>query len=207
MKNSHTFIHKHFQKNDPVIFGVMKLMDFSRWLVTQKIKKTRPEFFRSLCRQIISQQLSGKAADTIQGRFENLFSGKLVSPEKLLQFEDNTLRDVGMSWAKVSYVKNIATEILGNNIRWDDFYNLNDEDVIAELIKIKGVGKWTAEMFLMFTLGREDVFSHGDLGLKRGLEKLYNIENPDRKIVESIVSKWKPYRSYGSIALWQSLEK
>lgn len=103
-----------------------------------KNKKTHPEFFRSLCRQIISQQLSGKAADTIQGRFENLFSGKLVSPEKLIQFEDSTLRDVGMSWAKVSYVKNIATEILGNNIRWGDFYNLNDEDVIAELIKIKG---------------------------------------------------------------------
>lgn len=198
-------ILEHFSRNDPVIYTVMKTMDFSKWL--GKKKKTRPEYFRSLCRQIISQQLSGKAAETIQTRFETLFPEKMVSPEKLLAFEDATLRNVGMSWAKVSYVKNIATEVLGDTILWDDFVSLQDEDVVTELIKIKGVGRWTAEMFLMFTLGREDVFSHGDLGLKRGIEKLYHLKNPSPKKIEAITSVWKPYRSYGSISLWQSLEK
>ena len=198
-------ILEHFSRNDPVIYTVMKTMDFSKWL--EKKKTTRLEYFRSLCRQIISQQLSGKAADTIQARFEALFPEKMVSPEKLLAFEDATLRNVGVSWAKVSYVKNIATEVLGDTIRWDDFVILQDEDVVAELIKIKGVGRWTAEMFLMFTLGREDVFSHGDLGLKRGIEKLYHLKNPSPKKIETITSVWKPYRSYGSISLWQSLEK
>ncbi len=198
-------ILEHFSRNDPVIYTVMKSIDFSKWL--GKKKTTRLEYFRSLCRQIISQQLSGKAADTIQTRFEALFPEKMVSPEKLLAFEDATLRNVGMSWAKVSYVKNIATEVLGDTIQWDDFVILQDEDVVAELIKIKGVGRWTAEMFLMFTLGREDVFSHGDLGLKRGIEKLYHLKNPSPKKIETITSVWKPYRSYGSISLWQSLEK
>lgn len=198
-------ILEHFSRNDGVIYSVMKTIDFSKWL--GKKKTTRLEYFRSLCRQIISQQLSGKAADTIQTRFEALFPEKMVSPQKLLAFEDATLRNVGMSWAKVSYVKNIATEVLGRTIRWDDFVILQDEDVITELIKIKGVGRWTAEMFLMFTLGREDVFSHGDLGLKRGIEKLYHLKNPSPKRIETITSFWKPYRSYGSISLWQSLEK
>ncbi|PIQ73719.1 hypothetical protein COV58_00970 [Candidatus Roizmanbacteria bacterium CG11_big_fil_rev_8_21_14_0_20_36_8] len=198
-------ILEHFSRKDPVIYTVMKTMDFSKWI--GKKKTTRLEYFRSLCRQIISQQLSGKAADTIQTRFEELFPEKNITPETLLKIEDQTLRDAGMSWAKVSYVKNIATEILGNRIRWSDFEKFNDENIICELIKIKGIGRWTAEMFLMFTLGREDIFSHGDLGLKRGIERLYHLKNPSPKKIETITSIWKPYRSYGSISLWQSLEK
>jgi len=182
-------------------------MNLSLWINPKIAKKEKLEYFQSLCRQIISQQLSGKAADTIQGRFEALFPKKIVTPEKLLEHKDQTLRDAGMSWAKASYIKNIATAILSDDFRWNDFHKLSDEDVVAELTKIKGVGRWTAEMFLMFTLGREDVFSHGDIGLRRGIENLYNLENPSKKKIECIVSVWKPYRTYGSIALWQSLEK
>src|SRR4030042_5897133 len=110
-----------------------------------------------------------------------------------------------MSWAKAGYIKNIARAFLDNK-KMTKLNELEDEEVIDELVKIKGIGRWTAEMFLIFTLGREDVFSPGDLGLRRGLEKLYNLKNPSRETVESIVNPWSPFRSYGSIGLWSSLE-
>lgn len=206
---SKTYLDKtildYFKSEDQAIFKQIQKVDFKKWLLRKKNNKQ--EYFIALIRQIISQQLSGKAANTIQRRFEAMFKNNEITPVELLKFEDQKLRNAGMSWAKASYVKNIATAILGEEICWDDFHELSDEDVIAELTKIKGIGRWTTEMFLMFTLGRKDVFSHGDIGLRRGLEKLYNLDNPSKKQIESIVSKWIPYRTFGSIALWQSLEK
>jgi 3-methyladenine DNA glycosylase/8-oxoguanine DNA glycosylase len=128
------------------------------------------------------------------------------TPQAVLSLSDQAMREVGMSWAKVSYVKNIARAFDEGQVDAIHLHSWTDEIVIEHLTQIKGVGRWTAEMFLMFTLGREDVFSFGDLGLKRGLEKLYGLDNPKKELIEKIVAPWSPYKSYGSFALWQSLE-
>ena len=150
--------------------------------------------------------MSGKAASTIFGRFEKLFGKKKVTPENILKLPDQKLRDAGMSWGKVKYVKDLAQKTLSKEINLETLETLEEDVVIAELTKVKGIGKWTAEMFLMFTLRRENIFSFGDLGLKKGIAKIYNIKNPTPKQIEKIIKKRHPYKSFGSFALWQSLE-
>jgi len=130
----------------------------------------------------------------------------VVDPKKLLKIKDQKLRDVGMSWGKVRYVKDLAIKHLGGEIDLSKLSSLSNEQVITELTKVKGIGPWTGEMFLMFTLRREDVFSFGDLGLKRGIEKLYNLKEPTVAQIEKIIMPWSPYKTYGSIALWHSLD-
>ena len=181
-------------------------LDFNEWIKPQKKKKGSLEYFRALCRNIIGQQLAGKAADAITNRFKKLFTPRQINPKKILSLSDQTLRDVGMSWAKVKYLKDLSQKTLNKEVNFDLIGSFSDEKVIEKLTKVKGIGPWTAEMFLMFTLGREDVFSFGDLGLRRGLEKLYKIQNPTVKQIEKIVNPWSPYKSYGSITLWHSLE-
>lgn len=199
-------IRGHFKKVDPVIYKAMAGLDFSEWIKPRKKKRDNLGYFRALCREIIAQQLAGEAADAITKRFKNLFEPLQVEPKKILSLPDQTLRDVGMSWAKVKYLKDLSQKTLNREVNFDLIGSFSDEKVIAELTKVKGIGPWTAEMFLMFTLGRENVFSFGDLGLRRGLEKLYQIQNPTTKQIEKIVNPWSPYKSYGSITLWHSLE-
>src|SRR4030042_2121661 len=201
----HQKIRLHFKKVDPVIYIAMKDLDFNDWINPLKQKSQDGDsYFRALCREIIGQQLSGKAATAILKRFTNLFDKSIINHEKLIKMKDETLRNVGMSWAKARYVKNIAEAYLKNTVQFSKFHKLSNEEVIAQLTTIKGIGNWTAEMFLIFTLGREDVFSQGDLGLKKGFAKLYEIENPTKDQIEKVTSKWKPFRSYGSITLWHT---
>lgn len=184
---------------DPVIFAVVQKMEF---------KLLEPEcepagYFPKLCREIIAQQLGGKAAHTILERFYTLFPRKRITPEKVLALSEAKLRAVGMSWAKACYVRNLAEHAAAKKIQFNIFPTTDDEMVIAELTKMKGIGRWTAEMFLMFTLGREDVFSYGDLGLQRGFEMLYGKRKAaSRTSMDGVIQKWSPYRSYGSLALW-----
>jgi DNA-3-methyladenine glycosylase II len=196
-------IIEHFKKVDSQLHALIaKIETLEQWH-----RKHHLDYFIELCGNIIGQQLSGKAADTIFARFEKLFDGKKISPENVLNIPDQKLRDVGMSWSKVKYVKDLAQKISDNELKLEELDNLKDEEVIKSLTKVKGIGPWTAEMFLMFTLGREDVFSHGDLGLKNAMKKLYKLKKePARKQIEKIVEKWKPYRSYASRILWKSLE-
>lgn len=204
---SHHKIKLHFKKVDPIIYKAMDSLDFDEWIKPRRKRQgDGKDYFSALTREIIGQQLSGKAADAILQRFKTLFKDGLVDAKALLKISDQKLRDVGMSWAKAKYVKNIAEAYLTNTHQFDKLHELSDEEVIEQLIKIKGVGNWTSEMFLIFTLGREDVFSHGDLGLKKGFIKLYQIANPTKDQVEKVTSKWKPYRSYGSITLWHTLD-
>src|SRR5579859_5544592 len=196
-------IYKHFMKVDPIIAGVMSKYEL-RDLQPNLDSKT---YFANLTREIIGQQLSGRVADVIHGRFLELFSKQTPTAKAILKISDQELRDIGMSWAKVKYVKDLALKTQNKEVRWELLPSFSDEEVTTELTKIKGIGRWTAEMFLMFTLGREDVFSFGDLGLKKGLQKLYNLpEKFDSHIAEKIITPWSPYRSYGSLALWESLD-
>ena len=199
-------ILKHFIKIDLEIHKVILTVNFDEWLESDSKKLTNNELFLNVCRTIIGQQLSGKAANTIYGRFLKLFKGKEITSANLLKIKDQKIRDAGISWAKIKYIKDLAQKYMNGEINLESLYDMTNEEVITELIKVKGIGNWTAEMVLIFTLNREDVFSFGDLGLKKGFEKVYGIKNPTQKQIEKMISKWTPYKSFGSIALWHSLE-
>ncbi len=159
----------------------------------------------SLTSSIISQQISTKAAAKIKQRFFELV-GTEYDPKTILSFDIEQLRAVGLSRQKASYVHSIAQSSIDGLVRFSQLDNLSDQEVIDELVQIKGVGVWTAEMFLIFTLARPDVFSAGDLGLQNTIKKHYNKLNISQSQVDSISSKWSPYRSIASLALWHSLD-
>jgi DNA-3-methyladenine glycosylase II len=165
--------------------------------------------FGALAVEVIAQQLSSKAATTIVKRFKALFPGKrFPTPDDVLAIPTEKVRAAGLSYAKVKYIKEIASSIKNGQLRTRRLRYMEDEAIIAELTKIKGIGKWTAEMFLMFVLERPDVFSHGDLGLRNAIQKLYGFKKPPTvKQVEKIVSKWRPYRTIASRYLWRSLDE
>jgi DNA-3-methyladenine glycosylase II len=164
--------------------------------------------FVDLVHSIIDQQLSEKAGRTIFERFLALFPKGMVTPDAVLALEDQTIRDVGVSWSKVSYIKAIAQAVRSKSVDFASIATLGDEDVIASLTTIKGVGRWTAEMFLMFSLGREDIFSYGDLGLRRAIQRLYGFrKEPTRRQMEKIVRRWSPYRTYAARILWRTLDQ
>lgn len=160
---------------------------------------------RELIESIISQQLSIKASDTIFARFVGLFPhGEFPSAEQILAIDDELIRSAGLSYAKVSYVKSVANAFVGDLIDIEKIRKQSDEDVITELTQIKGIGRWTAEMILIFTLYRPDVFSIGDLGLRNAITKLYGVT--DRKEMLKLSETWKPHRSTACWYLWRSLE-
>src|SRR4051794_7891583 len=159
-----------------------------------------------LCFSILSQQLSTKVAGVIRQRFLNLYPGK-PSPEQILATSYETLRSIGLSGAKASYVHNVARFSIESGMDQRKLAKMNNEEVIEYLTKIKGVGRWTVEMLLMFTLGREDVFAVDDLGIQQAMIKLYNIKVTDKKEIREkmlkLSAKWKPYRTYACMHLWQ----
>jgi len=204
MKTSLTDIKKvksHFAKVDPALLAVLETVDLNDWFEDS----SSDDHFYNLARNIIYQQLAGKAASTIFGRFEALVGGK-VKPEKVVQFEDQAFRDVGLSWAKAKYVKDLAAKVISGEVVLNKIGTLDNENVIKELTKVKGIGRWTAEMFLLFTLHRENIFSYGDLGLRNGFAKLYGIVDPKPDQIKAVVDLWAPYESYGSISLWHHLD-
>ena len=162
-------------------------------------------YFRELTESIISQQLSVKAADTILGRFYKLMKSP-ITPGRVIKLDQEKIRTAGISYQKISYIKDLAKRFGDGEIEVGRFDKLTDEKIIEELVAVRGIGRWTAEMFLIFGLGRPDVFSYGDLGLRRAIEKLYKME--DLKEIEAIriSEKWKPYRSIASRYLWKSLD-
>ena len=160
--------------------------------------------YEELVESIIGQQLSGKAADTIFKRFLALFNNQFPTPEKLIKTDDEKLRSAGMSYSKASYIKNIAKAFADGTLDIKILRKMSDDEVKKELTKIKGVGNWTAEMTLIFTLKREDVFSLGDAGLRRAIKNLYKIEK--EKDILKLSETWKPNRSYACWYLWKSLD-
>ncbi|OGG05717.1 hypothetical protein A2872_04725 [Candidatus Gottesmanbacteria bacterium RIFCSPHIGHO2_01_FULL_42_12] len=169
--------------------------------------KVSKNLYEAIVGNIIGQQLSNKPAEIIKTRFRNLFSKKTFpSPKEVLNMSDEKLRACGMSWAKVRYIKNLSQAVTDKTIDIKELSLLDDEKVIESLIKIKGIGRWTAEMILIFHLAREDVFSVGDLGLRTAVAKLYNLDRSDLKKIEKISWNWKPYRSFASRFLWKYLD-
>lgn len=191
---------KHLTLTDPMLAKVIAK-------IVKPIWKLETDYFRSLVESIISQQLSGKAADTIIGRFNKLFKKLPYTPEDISKLDKEKIRGVGVSYSKASYILDLAQKTLDKTVNLKQIETLADEDVVTHLIQVKGIGRWTAEMFLMFALGRQDVFSYGDQGLKNAIQKLYKLKNPPtQKQAEKISTKWKPYRTWACRYLWASLE-
>jgi DNA-3-methyladenine glycosylase II len=197
----------HFKKYDPVLYTAAKTVKFNSVISTSKETEATPNYFVDLVESIISQQLSGKAADTIFGRFKKLFPKEKITPEKLVKIPDEKIRQAGISYSKINYIKGIAQVVINKQIDLNSLEKLNDEEVIRELVKLKGVGQWTAEMYLMFTLQRPDIFSPGDLGLQNAMIKIYKLDKkPKKEILIEISDKWSPYRTTACRILWKSLE-
>jgi len=163
------------------------------------------DHFASLASAIVGQQLSGKVADVIWARLKTLVGGS-VTPESLLDAAETDLRATGLSNAKVRYVKALAEAAASGVLQLGAMNELDDEAIIKELTAIKGIGRWTAEMFLIFSLGREDVFSCGDGGLQRAFQWLYGIE-PSKENMLRVSAAWTPYRTYASLYLWEALNQ
>lgn len=154
----------------------------------------KSQYFRDLVDAICSQQLSGKAAKTIFGRVKTFLVK--ITPENILSAETEDLRKCGLSYAKIKYIKDLSVQINNSQLSIYNFDTKTDEEIINELTKVKGIGRWTAEMFLMFSLARPDIFPVDDLGISKAMKKL-KLKKSDR---------WKPYRTVASWYLWRSLE-
>jgi len=187
-------------KMDPVLAEIIPQFDLPAYIPGDS-------YFVDLVESIISQQLSIKAADTIWKRVQDLFPDKRVTPEGILSLPDDRLRGAGLSYAKIKYIKDLATKTLESGILFEQFEIMTDKEIVEELVKVKGIGQWTAEMFLMFAMGRPDVFSYGDLGIRKGIQKLYNLKKePTEKQALKIAEKWRPYRTVACRYIWKSLE-
>ncbi|HEX8331509.1 MAG TPA: DNA-3-methyladenine glycosylase 2 family protein [Segetibacter sp.] len=160
-----------------------------------------------LMASIMSQQLSTKVAQVIYKRFLLIYNGKEPKPQQVLDTSFDVLRNIGLSNAKVGYVQNVASFCIENKINDTKLLKMSNEEIIDLLTQIKGVGQWTVEMLLMFTLGREDVFAVDDLGIQNAMVKLYNLDTSNKKELKqqmvSLSEKWSPYRTYACMHLWK----
>jgi DNA-3-methyladenine glycosylase II len=162
--------------------------------------------YGALLRAIVGQQLSTKAARTIYGRVRDLFGGRTPSPGVLLEASEEELRACGLSGRKVEYVRDLAAHVLSGELELDRLGELGDEEAIAEIVAVRGLGQWTAEMFLLFHLERPDILSGGDLGIRKAVQVEYRLtEMPPPARVLEIGEAWRPYRSLASLYLWESL--
>ncbi|MEP6750740.1 MAG: DNA-3-methyladenine glycosylase 2 family protein [Bacteroidota bacterium] len=170
------------------------------------VLKQRRKVYLHLCGSIMSQQLSVKVADVIWKRFLALYD-KQPTPQQIVETPFATLRGIGLSNAKVSYVQNVAKFAIEPGMDWNQLQKMSDEEVTQYLIQIKGVGRWTTEMILMFALGREDVFAVDDLGVQNSMIKIYKLDNTNKKKLKEdmlrIAKKWSPYRTYACLHLWK----
>jgi DNA-3-methyladenine glycosylase II len=170
------------------------------------VLKGKKDLCHYLCASIMSQQLSTKVAAVIHQRFLDLFGGISPSPEQILAVPELTLRGIGLSNAKVQYVRNVARFAMEQGMTTKQLSRMSDEAIIEYLTQIKGVGKWTTEMLLMFALKREDIFPADDLGIQQAMIRLYALDPSDKKAFKQemhrIAAKWSPYRTYASMHLW-----
>ncbi|HEY6419758.1 MAG TPA: DNA-3-methyladenine glycosylase [Candidatus Binataceae bacterium] len=190
----------HLSKTDPVLARIIKQVG------PLKMAR-RSERFQALVRAIIFQQLAGAAANAIYGRFVGLFGdAKFPTPAQVLAASDADLRKAGLSAKKALYVKDLATHVANDTLNFHRFARMDDEEIIADLTRVKGVGRWTAEMFLMFNLARADVWPVDDLGVRNAVKLAFRMrERPDAKRLRAMGERWRPYRSAAAWYLWQSL--
>lgn len=198
-KVSHKDKHTHLIKSDKVLASVLGKGPLI------KLNK-RDNLYRSLLRAIVGQQLSVKAADTIWKRFEDLFPDKDPHERALLKMDIEKLRASGLSYQKAGYLKNIAEFSLKKTLDYQKLKNKSEEELIEYLTEIKGVGRWTTEMILMFSLGRENVFPADDVGIQTAMKNLYKLKTLGKEMkaeMHKIAENWHPYKTYACMYLWK----
>lgn len=190
-----------FLKKDPKLAKIIKKVgDYN-----VKITKNR---YQSLVEAIIAQQLSGSATESILKKFKKLFKSKFPKPVEVIKTPDSKIRSTGLSKMKIMYIKDLSKKIQSKKLNMKIISTKSDEYIVEHLTDVKGIGRWTAEMFLIFSLGRLDVLPVGDLGLKKGIQLMYSLkELPNEKEIERIAESWKPYRTVATWYLWKSLQK
>jgi DNA-3-methyladenine glycosylase II len=192
----------HLKKVDPALGKVIDAIGpFKGW------PASAGTHFDAVCRSIVFQQLSGKAAGTIHGRFQGLFGGKTPLPAELASTSDEQLRSIGLSRQKSAYLKDLGSRVALGTLPIETLHELSDGEIIAALTQVKGIGRWTAQMFLMFRLGRPDVLPELDLGVQKGIQRTYRLRKlPTPERVKKIGAKWAPYRTVGSWYMWRLVD-
>lgn len=202
METKLTGAAKHLSQNDPVLAAVIARTGACTI-------KPHTNYYQELVDSIISQQLSIKAAATIEGRFKAIFGDVYPTPEQILSTDHETLRSAGLSNAKCNYIRDLAQYIVKGKIDLNKLNALSNSEIVQELTAVKGIGEWTAHMFLMFAMARLDVLAVGDLGIRSGIKKLYKLpELPDSQQIKdlAIKNKWAPYETVACWYIWRSLD-
>jgi DNA-3-methyladenine glycosylase II len=192
----------HLKRVDPVMAQVIeKVGRYKGWAASEGTH------FDAVARSIVFQQLSGKAAGTIHGRFQGLYGGRTPLPSELAATSDEQLRAVGLSRQKSAYLKDLGARVTSGELPIETLHELTDDEVIAALTQVKGIGRWTAQMFMMFRLGRPDVLPDLDLGIQKGIQRAYRLRKlPKPERVLKIGAKWAPYRTVASWYLWRYVD-
>ena len=190
-----------YLKKDPKLAKVIDMVG------RYQIKLTRNRY-ESLVEAIITQQLAGSAAKSISKKFRGLYKARFPKPIDVIKTPDSKLRKTGLSGMKIKFIKELSKKIESKELKLNTLSRLSDEEIVTHLTQVKGIGRWTAEMFLIFTLGRQDILPVGDLGLKKGIQLLYSMpELPKEDAMEEIAESWRPYRTVATWYLWKSLQK
>ncbi|MDQ6872056.1 MAG: DNA-3-methyladenine glycosylase [Gemmatimonadota bacterium] len=192
----------HLKKVDPVMAQVIeKVGRYKGWAASEG------SHFDAVARSIVFQQLSGKAAGTIHGRFQGLYGGRTPLPSELAATPDEHLRAVGLSRQKSAYLKDLGARVASGDLPIETLHELTDDEIITALTQVKGIGRWTAQMFMMFRLGRPDVLPDLDLGIQKGIQRAYRLRKlPTPERVLKIGAKWAPYRTVASWYLWRYVD-
>lgn len=193
---------EHLKAVDPVMARVIGHV--GRCNHSARIEGTH---FDAIARSIVFQQLSGQAAGTIHKRFEAFYGGRSPHPAELIGTSDENLRSVGLSRGKAAYLKDLASRVESGELPVETLHKLTDEQIIEALTKVKGIGRWTAQMFLMFRLGRPDVLPELDLGIQKGIRLAYRMRKlPSPERVKKVGAKWAPYRTVASWYMWRLVD-
>ena len=191
---------KHLSKSDKSLAKIIK--EFPK----PKINKTKL-YFQSLIKYIIYQQLSTKSAFAIHSRFKKLFASEKINPNDIIAIPNEKLKTIGLSKQKIEYINILAKEWSGISKKFDDIDLLDDKNIGRQLMNVKGIGKWTVDMFLIFSLARPDVLPTGDLVIKKGYAKLYDMKKlPSEDEMTKVAEKWKPYRTLACLYLWDMID-
>lgn len=192
---------QYLKRRDPALARLINVVGPIRFQMDN-------DHYEALVGSIIFQQLAGSAAQAILNRFKQLYGGRLPRPREYLMTDEKKLRAAGLSPQKISYIKDLAERLENGTLDLKKLEGLSDDEAIHELDEVRGVGRWTAEMFLIFMLGRTDVLPVDDLGLQKAAKKIYKLRKlPTREKFERLAEKWRPYSSISTLYLWRSTEK
>lgn len=202
MKVDYERARRHLMRHDPKLGVLVKQLGPCGFGKTRRIDR-----FAMTVRSIVSQQLSVKAADTIHTRLLDALGAKHATPAAILALDPDRMRACGLSWAKVASVRDLATKIDDGSLALDSLDTLDDDEVVERLTAVRGIGRWSAEMFLIFRLGRPDILPVGDVGVQRAMRRLYGLrKHPSPARMTALARPWRPYRSVACWYLWRSLD-